>query len=300
MHPRFLEIEITGRCPYQCKHCYGSFPKPGELTLQNIGDILNDAREFFDCIILSGGEPFLHTGLTDMVEKASREFVVFITTSGFGIAAQHIAQIENRAVLVFGLDGIGRTHDAYRGFPGAFNHLIKALEMTRGMPKEIIVTLWRGVISQIDDIIGLAEKYNAIVHFNGLIPVGRVKDNPEIMPDITELEAVYAKLYRLKMNTGNVITNLHKVTAQDCSQGIELFCRGRFNITPEGNVRPCEFHCTVLGNIHTHSLRAILNQASQTPGIRCRENGFKGHVRTDLKNPFDYHTSICHKVFSQQ
>ncbi len=297
MYARFLEIEITGTCPYRCKHCYGSFPKPGELSFEKLCEIFNDARDHFDAVIVSGGEPFLHPRIAGIVRRAAREYVVFITTSGFGLTDEILDTIRNRCILVFGLDGIGSTHDEYRGYPGAFDRLMRSLDLTRDLPKEIIVTLWKGVLPQIDNIVELAEQYNAIVHFNGLIPVGNAKKHPEIMPDPQELEMLYPKLIALKKQGGAVITDLHKVTAKDGLQGIELFCKGRFNITPSGDVRPCEFHYAVLGNIFDRSLRTILDQARKTPALQSREQGFRDHIRLDLKNPFEYHTTICHNLF---
>jgi MoaA/NifB/PqqE/SkfB family radical SAM enzyme len=299
MNARFLEIEITGNCLYTCKHCYGDFPQKGELTLEKFREIIREAQGLFDCLILSGGEPFLHPALPAMVQEAAQDFLVFITTSGFPISENQLSQINQRCILVFGLDGIGETHDAYRGYPGAFQNLIETMEKAREVPKEIIVTLWKGVIPHIDEIIRFASEYNAIVHFNGLIPVGRVRQRPDIIPSVDELEQVYKKLYRLKSEGGSVVTDLYKVTEKDKQNGIDLFCRGRFNITPKGDVRPCEFHTAVLGNIHRESFREIVVRAQASPCIKAREHGFKDHVRLDLPNPFDYHTAICHPLFNK-
>ncbi len=294
MNARFLEIEITGKCLYRCKHCYGDFPKAGELSLETIRRIAAEARGLFDCLIFSGGEPFLHKDLPTMVAEAGRDFLVFITTSGYPISDEQISQIRYKSILVFGLDGIGETHDAYRGFPGAFKNLVQTMDRARDVPKEIIVTLWKGVIPQIDDIIKLAGDYNAIVHFNGLIPVGRAKENPDILPELKDLEQAYEKLLKLKIAGGSVVTDLHKISEKDKQEGIALFCRSRFNITPKGDVRPCEFHSAVLGNIYKESLKEIIRRAQQSPLIKEREQGFKKHIRRDLKNSFDYHTTICH------
>ena len=296
MTPRFLEIEITGQCPCKCRHCYGNFPKAGELPLAKLREVLSQSRDCFDAVILSGGEPFLHPDLAGAVACASRDFVVFITTSGFAVTEKQLGQIGNRAILVFGLDGIGETHDAYRGVPGAFKTLVGALELTRDLPKEIIVSLWKGVLPQIDDILRLGEKYRAIVHFNFIIPVGRARTNREIHPGAHDLDMLYQKLYGLKKVTGAVTTDLYRVTARDRHEGIDLFCRGRFNITPSGDVRPCEFHHAVLGNIYRRPFRDILQQARRTVLIRSRENGFKNHIPAVMENPFDYHTSICHRL----
>ncbi|MCX8043958.1 MAG: radical SAM protein [Desulfobacterota bacterium] len=294
MYPRFLEIEITGRCAYRCKHCYGSFPRAGELSTATVLRVLREARGLFDCVIFSGGEPLLHDGLADMVAAASREFAVFITTSGSGLTETLLKRIQGQAVLVFGMDGIGETHDRYRESPGAFARLVHCLEMTRQLPTEIIVTLWRDVIPEIDRIISFASAYTTILHFNGLIPVGRARLNRHLMPDRETLERTDVYLHELKRTMGWVVTDLHRVTESDRMTGIELFCKGRYNITPRGDVRPCEFHRAVLGNIYQRPLPDIIAAARDTELIRSREEGFIRHVRTDLDNPYDYHTTICH------
>jgi len=296
MYPRFLEIEITGNCRYRCQHCYGAFPQEGTLSTPTVVQVLEQARGFFDCVILSGGEPLLHPGLADMVEAACRDFAVFITTSGYGLTEQLLDRIHDRAILVFGMDGIGDTHDRYRCSQGAFRELVRCLDMTRHLPKEIIVTLWRDVLPEIDRIIEFARPYSTILHFNNLIPVGRACTHSTIVPEVTALEAAEQKLRVLKKTTGWIITDLHRVTEADRATGIELFCKGRFNITPRGDVRPCEFHHTVFGNIYQQALPDILTAACQTELIRSREEGFRRQVRTDLANPYDYHTTICHRI----
>jgi len=296
MNARFLEIEITGNCIYKCRHCYGDFPKKGALSLETVRNVIEEAKGLFDCLIFSGGEPFLHPDLPAMVQEAAKDFLVFITTSGYPVFDEALQAIKHKSILVFGLDGIGDTHDSYRGYPGAYKNLLQTLDRTRDMPKEIIVTLWKGVLSQIDAIIKVSARHNAIVHFNGLIPVGRAKKSPDILPDVHELEKVHKKLHQLKIQGGSVVTDLHKIIEKDKQEGIDLFCRGRFNITPRGDVRPCEFHTAVLGNIYTESLKEIILRSQQCFLMRQREQGFKDHIRLDLENPFDYHTSICHTL----
>jgi MoaA/NifB/PqqE/SkfB family radical SAM enzyme len=146
----------------------------------------------------------------------------------------------------------------------------------------------------------LSSRYNAIVHFNGLIPVGRAQQSSDIQPHVHEIEKAYEKLYELKMQGGSVTTDLHKVIEKDKQRGIDLFCRGRFNITPRGDVRPCEFHTAVLGNIYTESLKDIILRARHCFLIQQRELGFKDHIPHELANPFDYHTTICHALCSNQ
>jgi len=297
MNARFLEVEITGACHHHCLHCYGSFPQKGALSKESVMRVMDEARDCFDAIIFSGGEPFLHPDLIELTHHA-KDFVVFITTAGYAMERKQIQALPGNVVLVFGLDGIGEVHDSYRGKAGAYKQLLHSMELAQDRPKEIIATLWKGVLPQIEEIIELAETHRALLHFNALIPVGRAKNNPAIMLCREEHEAVLKKLNDLRVNREAFLaTDLHKVTENDLD-GIDLFCKGRYSINPSGDVRPCEFHYRVLGNIFNEPLNRIIERARQTDFIKSREEGFKKQVRLDLKNPFDYHTEICHALAS--
>ena len=214
--------------------------------------------------------------------------------------SEQIEDLPGNVVLVFGLDGIGKVHDYYRGKPGAYSRLLQSLELTRDRPKEIIVTLWKGMLSQIDDIIALAEHYGVLLHFNAVIPVGRARSNREIFLSREENEMIYGKLKMLRQERGAfLVTDLYKITEKDLG-GIDLFCKGRYSIAPTGDVRPCEFHPAVLGNIFETSLLHIIEQARESDFMQARETGFKDQVRLDVENPFNYHTEICHPIAVQR
>jgi MoaA/NifB/PqqE/SkfB family radical SAM enzyme len=207
--------------------------------------------------------------------------------------------LPGNVVLVFGIDGIGEVHDRYRGTPGAYEELIRLLEQTRDRPKEIITTLWKGVLPQLDAVRELAEEHMAILHFNALIPVGRARSNPDILLTREEQEQVYQRLLELRFNReASLATDLYKVTEKDRG-GIDLFCKGRYSVSPDGDVRPCEFHPGVLGNIMREPLGGILERAARHPFIQARESGFKNQAGRAMDNPFNYHTEICHALSAQ-
>lgn len=298
MNARFLELEITGACRHRCLHCYGSFPRGESLDRGTVMRLIDEARGNFDCIIFSGGEPFLHPDLPFFTRYA-HDFVVFITTSGYRVTAEQVRGLPGNVVLVFGIDGIGEVHDRYRGTPGAYEELMRLLRQTRDRPKEIITTLWKGVLPQMDAMIELAEEHMAILHFNALIPVGRARSNTEILLTRDEQEAVYQRLQELRLNReASLASDLYKVTQED-KEGIDLFCKGRYSVSPAGDVRPCEFHPGVLGSIFREPLGAILKRAAEHPFIQARENGFRKQAGKALDNPFDYHTEICHALSAQ-
>lgn len=260
--------------------------------------LIDEARGRFDCIIFSGGEPFLHPDL-EFFTRYAHDFVVFITTSGYRLTAEQVRGLPGNVVLVFGIDGIGAVHDRYRGTSGAYEELIRLLEQTRDRPKEIITTLWKGVLPQMDALIALAEEHMAILHFNALIPVGRARSNTAILLTRDEQEAVYQRLQELRLHReASLATDLYKVTEKDRG-GIDLFCKGRYSVSVAGDVRPCEFHPGVTGNVFREPLGSIIERAKRHPFMEARENGFREQAGKALHNPFDYHTEICHALSAQ-
>jgi MoaA/NifB/PqqE/SkfB family radical SAM enzyme len=56
------------------------------MPAAKVKDVIDQAHEDFDCLIFSGGEPFLHPDLIELVHYADRKgSSVHITTSGFGV-----------------------------------------------------------------------------------------------------------------------------------------------------------------------------------------------------------------------
>ena len=58
-----LHILLTYQCTYECDHCFvwGSPWQSGTLTLEQVRDILRQAREAnVEWIYFEGGEPFLY------------------------------------------------------------------------------------------------------------------------------------------------------------------------------------------------------------------------------------------------
>jgi MoaA/NifB/PqqE/SkfB family radical SAM enzyme len=300
MKVRFLELEITDKCLLSCKHCYGDFPKKGELPKEKIEQIIDQARHDFDCLIFSGGEPFLHRNLIEALKHADkRGFSVHITTSGYKVPSKMIDELPDNAFLVYSLDGIGKVHDEYRGINGAYEELIESLEYTKMKLKfnEIVSILWKKNIEQLNELVRIAERYRSIIHFNSLIPSGRAKEERDIFLSTKEKEWVYHKIGELMHQHSFILTDLYKVTEKDRAQGIDLFCKGRYSIDTVGDVHPCEYmRWVTFGNVFEEKLPEIIERSRKTRFIQAREEGFKNHIPPDLPDSFDYHGQICHRL----
>jgi radical SAM protein with 4Fe4S-binding SPASM domain len=118
-----LWLHITSRCNLRCKHCYyPSRQHVHELPLDTAKRLFEEAAERgVKQIILSGGEPMLHSRIVDLVRtcRATNEWFIRIVSNGTMPAEGEDAfdrimeQIDDLQISIDGIDA--DTHDAIRG-----------------------------------------------------------------------------------------------------------------------------------------------------------------------------------------
>lgn len=129
---------VTRRCNLRCVHCYSSsrnIEYTGELNLSEGKALISDLAEFGSpVVLLSGGEPLIRPDLEDLarfaVDKGMR---VVISTNGTLITKKNAAVFREIGLSYAGisLDGIGATHDKFRGSKGAFDAAVRGMRICR-------------------------------------------------------------------------------------------------------------------------------------------------------------------------
>ncbi len=138
--PGFMIFYVTNRCNFRCNFCfYGEEIKKGqkndELGLDEIEKIAKSTGPLIQ-LSLTGGEPFLRKGLSEIVHtfvKHTNPWFITIPTN---------ASLPNRMVefleevlpahpnidfrIVFSIEGIGEEHDDIRSTPGSFKKIIES------------------------------------------------------------------------------------------------------------------------------------------------------------------------------
>lgn len=127
---------ITKACNLKCKHCYESagIRAKDELTTQEALkgiDILADAGVLI--LAFSGGEPTVRPDILRLIRHASnRGMYVAMATNAILLANLERVSEYKRAGLQFvqiSLDGMNpKTHDSFRGVPGAFDKTIQGIK----------------------------------------------------------------------------------------------------------------------------------------------------------------------------
>ncbi|MDX9993538.1 MAG: radical SAM protein [Anaerolineales bacterium] len=183
-----LYIYAAGSCNLACRHCWitpefipngvgGSFVKieHAQRAIQQ-GKLLG-----LRSVKLTGGEPLLHPQIRQLVtiiEQAGLSLV--IETNGTLIdksLAQFLSEFKHGSFISVSIDGaIANTHDLLRAVKGSFEKAVSGIKnlVAVGYRPQIICTLHQGNISEMAEIIHLAEKLGCnSVKFNHVQKVGR-------------------------------------------------------------------------------------------------------------------------------
>ncbi|MGA9549938.1 MAG: heme d1 biosynthesis radical SAM protein NirJ [Rhodomicrobium sp.] len=157
---------LIRRCNLKCKHCYSisaDVDFPHELTTAEVFEVMDDLKAFrVPVLILSGGEPLLRPDIFDISARAkAMRFYVGLSTNGALINESNIERVKAAEYDYVGisLDGIGATHDAFRGKAGAFDASLGGLRLCQaaGLKTGIRFTCTMDNYAELPAILDLAE-----------------------------------------------------------------------------------------------------------------------------------------------
>jgi len=157
---------ITRRCNLRCIHCYSDSDAreyPGELSWEQCRSVLDDLAQFgVPGVLLSGGEPLIHPRFFDLAGYArSKGLRLTLSTNGTLIdrtAAQRLQGL-GFAYVGISLDGIGATHDYFRGRQGAFEKTVEAFRHCKAVGQKVglRLTLSAHNLADLDRILDFIE-----------------------------------------------------------------------------------------------------------------------------------------------
>ena len=156
---------LVRRCNLKCKHCYSisaDVDFPGELTTAEVFRVMDDIKAARSpVLILSGGEPLLRPDIFDISKRAvDLGFYTALSSNGTLIDAELAGRIADIGYDYVGvsLDGLGATHDRFRGREGAFDAALAGLRECghRGVKTGLRFTMTQDNHHQLSDLIDLA------------------------------------------------------------------------------------------------------------------------------------------------
>jgi len=127
---------LVRRCNLTCKHCYSISADTnfkGELSTPEIFKVMDDLKAYgVKVLILSGGEPLLHSDIFEISHRAKEMgFYVGLSSNGTLIDKNNIAAIAevNYDYVGVSLDGMREIHDSFRRCQGAFDKSLYGIRL---------------------------------------------------------------------------------------------------------------------------------------------------------------------------
>ncbi len=188
--PILIVWNLTYQCNLRCKHCYenAGLARKAELNEEEARYALEQMKEAnVAAIAFSGGEPLVRKDFFELAKLAHDSgMYVSMASNGTLISRKVAKKLKEVGVdyVEISLDGIGKTHDEFRGIPGAFERTLKGIKncLAEGIDTCIATTGWKGNLEEILKVAELADKLGArFIHFN-YIPVGRGTKELDITP----------------------------------------------------------------------------------------------------------------------
>lgn len=289
--PVRVYFEITKKCNLACRHCFvGATGAAYEgLSLSEMKRILDEfENEGVIDIRFTGGEPTTRKDWFELLSYAKNKgFAVSLNTNGMYNAPGEIAaklSSLNLEQVTISLDGLGGTHDYFRG-SGSFETMMRSARTmaAAGVKLRFNTVLTRMNVHQIPEILDLADGLVEEINFFYLRPVGRGVSQNHLSLSYDEhfLSAEQAIMLR-KNHPGLNIMHFEQSFVERSilkSEGIgqlrEALPYGNttIGITCDGGVwphgyTPYQDERLLLGNLTKESLRSIWTSSEKLDALR--------------------------------
>lgn len=317
MKVQSVYVELLNRCNMHCSYCYNNSSEDSrsQMSVEEFLRVI-DVMEKYECknIWLSGGEPFLHPNIIDIIKICREHHLnLGIATNGSYIT-NYIAEIcEYNPALQISLDSVDRElNNKYRGAK-AFERAIKAIEVLNGSVYSGVLSIKATLYDEnsnsnsANDMVKFCERYHINeMFFSPCLSQGRAESK----------DFLSKKNVLLEFNICNSLVNVHfPDTVNTCELlGDVVDTPLNLRITPAGDVYPCHhlphmiFNCfcdvdnfavdEALINVK-HRIEGILSDKTACvscvckkvckggcPAIRIRKDGFNDSVCDDIKRDY--------------
>jgi len=257
-----IQLQYNYACNMKCEHCsikrFQGKNDHRRLTPADVANIAKQADEMgLARFVISGGEPTVFSDLDEVVAAIDpKKFFINCDSNGWLLAekAEHMKEIGIDRIQL-SIDSLNaEEHDAFRKMPGAFNRAMEGIKECKrvGLPLYIQTVVTKDRLHS-EEFIEFLEYFNGQglgVFVSYAKPVGAWEGhfdnliNRDDMAYMTELEKKH-----------KVFTHLTP------GYGLDMGCigvKGFITVTQYGDVQPCPYIHTSIGNIFDEPLKDIV------------------------------------------
>lgn len=253
-----ITIEITQQCPNRCVHCssLSSLSKTTCLSTEKIIEVIDDAVALgCQTINISGGEPFLHPGLKQIIDHVYKQGTkCYIYTSGVSsvdgkpttVSEEILKSLKEKVdkyivnVEAIDEDTYNRVMGTKFGGFGMMKQFVKNAVGLRNIVEAHFVPMKLNY-HQISDVVRMCTELGiSRVSFLRFVAQGRGLENEsELMLNNNEMKT--AMKLMLQCAADNKVNIRMGIPFSDCYQHVNcLTGTAKLNVRYDGNVYPCE------------------------------------------------------------
>ena len=253
-----ISIEILQRCPNRCIYCSShSNPQATHIiSFEIIKNIIDDAKSLgCKTVCLSGGEPFLHPQILDIISYiAKKQLICYVYTSGIYMKDEVYSSLPNEYIeairgmvdkVIFNVEADSSTlYDQIMGTDvGGFDMMKKSINdcVSSGLVVETHVVPMQVNFKHLKSIFEMCYQLGVSkVSILRLVLQGRALENLSLVKlsgkdnrEVTKLIKALNESYKGKVRIGLPYSD------SNC----RIYCKAasdKINVRYDGNVYPCE------------------------------------------------------------
>lgn len=265
-----IQLQYDYKCNMGCEHCCITGLRQNKatrcFTIDDVKELSRQADEMgLASVTITGGEPLLFPDFDQIVEALNpNKFYITSDSNGWLLDTDKAAHLKLIGIdrIQLSLDSLDYTlHDNFRLKPGAHDRAIKAIAACEDagllVTLATVVTHERLHSSEFIEFLEWAASIDVPVFVTYAKPVGAWSGHTDVMINRADLE--FMKMLEQQYN---VCTHL---TPSYGNVGGCIAVKRIFSITKYGDVMPCPYMHTSLGNFFKEPLKDIVARGMQIP-----------------------------------
>ena len=260
-----IQFQYNYTCNFRCEHCsvkhFQGKREGRSFTLADVRELSRQADELeLANIVITGGEPLVFKDFDQLVEAIDpQKFYITSDTNGWFLDSARAKHLKSIGVdkIQLSLDSLNaEEHDSFRKAPGSHARALRAIDAALEAGLNIIlstvVTHQRVHSEEFIEYLEFAKSKGVGTFVTYAKPVGAWEGNFDALVTRDDMKYVAGLADKY-----NVFTHLTP------SYGLDLGCiavKRMISITQYGDVMPCPYMQTSIGNFFEEPLKDIIDR----------------------------------------
>ena len=285
--PLTINWAVTNKCNFKCSHCYSRNDPSNELDLGLLTECIERvARAGVLSINFGGGEPLLRKDLTEISEFAAKcGLRVSMNSNGFFISREKADELKLKGFSKIGISidsHLPEIHDDFRGIKGSHEKAVKALGYLNdaGIRTSISTVICKINYRDINELIefAIANKVEQLNFHNFKCSGLGYSNKDKLDLNSEEWKEFYMQALDAQKKTSEIDISLDDpIIALLGTKNNDSMVKGSIcgklslNIKTNGDITPCGFIPTTIGNIREDNLKDIWKSSSVLEKMRNKK-----------------------------